>query len=550
MSNRNTDSLLMLAEAVQQQAPVLKRYLPPCGVALAFANGAVITASGIPINTVMEAGAVQRALYQFLQAYPGIQPQITAAAAVGAAGENACTLADLLSLAAYSDKDTLFCYRRNDGTIATLADVRGRFSHLPHATPELRGTEGGGYTVRLVGTARTHTGEHADLGSLIYPDFQLTSAPDPTDLTPVRALIADLYERFDSWTIAEIALTNTDGSFPLSGRDLQVLRRALPDTTPVLWNGVRETLASLMPGAYQSNFTSFASEQPQDIWQDVAATALETRLGAAVFRQAVADVIAFAATAPVQPPRVAGVVLADATVVCASHVPLHGLNVPSCAESHALRRALSQEQHSSIRALVLLMHENHTDTPLLGIEAAPCGFCRTCIAAVCDADVPIILTDGAGRFQWAAAGSLLKYHRPVQQNPVSMAAAETGDGHCLSVTALRSGYHDCDYPPAIGPEMAYRDAAARRLLLYTRDAAAAEQVGAYARHWLAKAADNNTAVAIEFDTPCGPLPDPLRVDTLFGALPGFDFAANGRFVDSRALHLQHHTIITGADVGR
>ena len=291
MSNRNTDSLFTLADAVRRRAHVLKPYLPPCGLVLAFDTGAVITASGIPINTVMEANAAQRALYQFLRDHPGEQPRIVAAAAAGARGENACMLADLLNLAAFSDGNTVFTYRQNDGSVTTMTDLSGQFSHLPQAAPRLLGADAGGYTLRLTGTATTREGATVDLGGMAYPDFQLTAAPDPTDLTPARAFVADLYEQFQAWTIDAIILSGTgrDGDFPLSGRDLQVLRRTLPETTPVIWNGVHDTLASLMPGAYQSNYTLCRHESGQPFWQDVPVAALAETLGGAVFEQAVAQ---------------------------------------------------------------------------------------------------------------------------------------------------------------------------------------------------------------------------------------------------------------------
>ena len=244
-------------------------------------------------------------------------------------------------------------------------------------------------------------------------------------------------------------------------------------------------------------------------------------------------------------------ILASGRVVCAAHVPLHGLNVPSCAESHALRRAMSEEPNGRITAMVLLMHENHTDTPLLGVEAAPCGFCRTCISAVCDGDTPIILTDGLGNFQWAQAGNLLKYQILTPRFPAAVAAAGIGNGDCLSVVTLRTGRPDCEYPPAIGPELAYRGGLrAERLLVFDPDPLRAGQVGAYARHWLAKAAATEGNPEILFDVPDGPLPEPLPVEKLFGNLRGFDFAANGQFVDGRSLNLQHHAVIAGENVGR
>lgn len=138
----------------------------------------------------------------------------------------------------------------------------------------------------------------------------------------------------------------------------------------------------------------------------------------------------------------------------------------------------------------------------------------------------------------------------MEQRDVAVVAAQTTYGECLSVRTLLTGKPDCDYPPAIGPELAYRGReTAQRLLLYTPDAKQVEQLGAYARHWLANAA-GETASEIMFNGPRGTIADPLRLSSLFGNLPGFDFAVNQRFVDGTALHLQHHAVIAGEDMGR
>lgn len=593
MSDRNTDSLLSLAEAVQRRAPVLKTYLPPSGLALRFANGAVISAAGLATNTVMEANAAQRALYRFLCAYPKTPPRIAAAAIIGHAGENPCALADLLILAAFFEPDAVITAQTADGLPFRITDLQKHLTHVPQARPRLCDRDAGGYTLVVEGQGVTPDGTVRSLSELSYPAFRLTDLSDPTDLTPVRALMADLQTEYTQWNIDRLVLRGSDthGGFPLSGRDLQVLRRDLPDTTAVLWNGAALRLVNLMPGAYQSNYTRFPDAREQSVWQEIPAHAVIERLGDEVTERVIRAVQDFAIQAPVQPPRVAAAILADGSIVCAGHVPLHGLNVPSCAEAHAIRRAMvAQEAPGTLAALVLLIHENHTDDPLLGVQAAPCGFCREHIRAACAADAPVILTDGRGRFQWANAGDLLweasvpqLLQERIDRNPireisvrlssdgavpadlvalyqraamlsarhggVATAAALTSDGDVLAVAAPCLHKPDCDYPPNIGPEFIYRGAAGARLvLLYHPQEAHAGQLGAYLRYWLAKVAENDK-VNIHFASPSGIMPTSLRVRDVFGdGLSGFDFAANGRFVDGRSLHFHDHPVITGKDV--
>jgi cytidine deaminase len=422
------DALLTLAAAARQQAPRGKPTLPPCGIAARFANGTVLATAGLAFNTVMAAGAAQRLLHTFLKTYPDAPPRIAAAAAVGAAGEPPCTLADLLTLAAFADPAAaLLCHSGDDLPTPTptspitgmsithlaitnlaitnlaITNLAGRFTHLPRPATSFAPR----YTLHAIGTGGTRTGHTVPLMGY-WPAFQLTICSDPTDLTAVRAMLADLMTAYADWHLERLVITGTvpDDSFPLSGRDLQALRRAMPGTLPIQWPGGEATLDALMPGAYQSNYTRFQTPPDMPCWHETPATTLAARLGAEHFHHTVAAVTAFASTAPVQPPRVAGVLLETGDVICAGHLPLHGVNVPSCAETHALRRVLQQPQ-ARLRALFLHIHENHTDDPLLGVQAAPCGFCREHIAALCPPDMPVILMNGRGRFQTAAAGQLL-----------------------------------------------------------------------------------------------------------------------------------------------
>lgn len=502
MSNRSLAELSDLATKTCADAPVLKPYLPPNAVAVQFANGDMLARAGVPINTVMEANAAQRVLYERLRQGKTLEIQSVAVA-------GGLPLADLMTLAAYAAPDGRLLVNGQ-----TVPLHRSLLPFGPRQQAERRtNPQRGYYALRCHGTAVDESGRTVDLSALgDYPAFRLLRIADPTDLTPVRAMVADWHTRFRprSWDVACIQVQGQlrDGTFPLSGRDVQVLRRELAGGVVIHWmrpgQGVEVMLLDdLMPGAYQSNHTHI--QTPDAFWRDTPENQLGVSAGDLHRMQAALAVCA--ATAPVQPPRVTAVLLENGEIVTGSHLPLLQLNVPSCAEANALRAAAGQK----IAAVLIQIHENHADTPLLGPQAAPCGFCREHIMACCPPQTPVILTDGHGRYQQARAKDLLKYHTECQSQPVTVVAdsddlwmqakslsqgmhhvptatAFTSNGLVMAAAAPYISQPDCFYPPMIGQRLQAIGEQAEAYLLYSPKSALTGQIGAYQAVWLAKSA--------------------------------------------------------------
>jgi cytidine deaminase len=364
--------------------------LPIDAVAFRTHEGEVWWARPYRFSSVAAAPAAGRLLHRYVSAFMRL-PVLDAVLVPETA------LEEVLWLASYAHKETQWYPAADCLSPTPLVEL---FSLVPTLRPPPFSYH---LTLEARGRGKSFHGRAGMLPELPPPDVE--------HITPLRALLADLEETRENWLEACLTIQDdTADFFPLSGRDLQLLRRLTSDQTVIRWRDTSYPLSFFLPSPYLSGQTRDQTLSQPSPWKTVNKTELDEWFGEDGVTDHLAALLPLtlktACNTPT--PRAAVAWCTDGTITHQANGVLPQHLVPGCAETLTLQTARAKTT-APIRALMLLITgEDHQ--PLWDQFAAPCGFCRDHIARFCTPDARIILTDALGTFQQADARALLPVH--------------------------------------------------------------------------------------------------------------------------------------------
>jgi cytidine deaminase len=410
-----------LAEQAMLNAVRLNASLPmPFAVSMRLDGDIFLKGTSIHTSQTIAAPAVYRILLKYLQKRPRLF-RITDVYFLTAEENGVWPLEELLALQGFATPRTKIYWA--DGERVTTKRLHDLLPLLPAPLrdidppqhPYLLGVSGHG-------TNRRTTLEEAFSNSLHA--VPLSSEADPTMLTPMRALLADLHETYNQFEIEKLEIwmeqdiPSANMAMPISGRDLQALARETPPSMSVLYYPCFEaapitmTLHDLMPGAYISSKAKYHTIHDYH-WQEADAKLLNVMLGQAGITEHL-EKAALAALLKTDPkhgaPRAMAAISTKGEMIAAHNLPIQPHGIPSCAETIGLRLGMAHFPGLKIKAMLQIITDDHHH-PILGNHAAPCGFCRESILQCADDETLIILSNTKGQYQYAHASSLLPFSK-------------------------------------------------------------------------------------------------------------------------------------------
>lgn len=483
------------AREALQQAPILKPSLPPKALAIHLADGTILAAHQVITSSVINAPAAARLLFSYFQKNSALPP-ITATWYEGHP-----LLEDTLLLQAYSAVESVIYLQEKPYALNTLHD----FAPVKSSTPIAENA----YSLEII-TPETR---------VYYQNVTLLAENDPTDLTPMRAALADLqtFYKGQPWQTTKIIIRPLQQEiyqhrfdFPISARDLQAARREILPTVPVFIEAAHgenktTTLAEMMPAAYRSGHTVSCHIPTYSLWKNASAATLDALLEENGLCQRldeeVRQIVPLLKGA--MAPRAAVGITQRGTIIRGANFQIPPSGILTCAETVAMRHGFAIEPAMQLKVLFLEITAED-GIPLLGEEAAPCGFCRESLARCADANTIIIQSNRQGQYRFAYATELLQQSQNYKAAPAATALLATQypsltgslaemqnlaqsfyeKGRCLPIAVAYSSdtqqlyiadsspnaYADCRYPPMLAQALLLAQTTATRFFVLQKQA--------------------------------------------------------------------------------
>ncbi len=435
------------AEQEAKYAPIFKAHLPkPNGVAVLLDDGRIISSHASMSSTTISASAGGRIIQSIQESTPpsSALPRIIAVSGFAKTGTS-LTHADMHALYPLTMPDTHVI--NTGGTLAALLPyppARLPYTHQPYYNLTLHGD----------GRPRKNSSESPSFSPLAH-GWPMLQTPDPTDVTPLRYLLAWIKSNYAAQPRFSLHSMHIDGwvgkDLPLSGRDWQALAREAGSTIPIHWHGQEHALNTIVPSIYSSTYMPEATLPEPDIFIEypLAQLAFTTGISEAILEQmtlATKDALAKAHTPFSGTPRAASVLLNDGKVISGCNVQLPPVGVPSCAESLTLWQARCHADAQAIKAIMIMVEDEHGRI-LFGAKAAPCGFCRENFLQHAHPATLIILCDSEGRYSVSHAAALLHHRHHQHHAPNGLSLRVEGEsGTVYQQDSFSYSFTDCAYP--------------------------------------------------------------------------------------------------------